>query len=448
MQKEQYYEELFSKYRKEFSVVLDKCDYTGPVLFFDLRRKNLQNLGISCSEEVLFSLVEMFDYFIRRQEQMNSFILCDEVSQCRLYSTNQILRLLNGQNFNPDYSWHKIFPNAEILGAVPEDAYRNFALAEWYVRYGNAFACMTFKEIPASYFRFNEEIVGVENYLPEVMYFLMENIKKGCYPHVDYPYLYKATPVAGFLPELVYWHYETGSTNWKNEIGMPKMLSPQEDCDELFSKYKKEFGCILEVSDYKGPVLILDLRRQNLQNWGISCSEEMLSSLVKMFDYFICRQEQMNSFILCDEATQCRFYSTNQILRLLNGQDASSDYNWHKIFPYAEIHRAFLNDAQDDSALGESDTCFAYMTFKEIPASYFKFGKNIVGVENYLPEVMYFLMENIKKGCYPKVNYPYLYKPNVVAGFLPELFYWHLDVGTTNREEGRLPLHLTYSSRL
>ena len=146
-------------------------------------------------------------------------------------------------------------------------------------------------------------------------------------------------------------------------------MQKEQYYEELFSKYRKEFSVVLDKCDYTGPVLFFDLRRKNLQNLGISCSEEVLFSLVEMFDYFIRRQEQMNSFILCDEATQCRFYSTNQILRLLNGQDASSDYNWHKIFPYAEIHRAFLNDAQDDSALGESDTCFAYMTFKEIPAS-------------------------------------------------------------------------------
>ena len=172
-------DELFSRYRKEFGVILDKSDYRGPVLVFDLRRQSLWSLNISYTKELVSSLIEMFDYFIREQEQMNSFILCDEVSNCRFYSTNQILRLLNGQNFNSDHNWLKIFPNAEIHGAIPDDAHGNFALAEWYAQHGNAFACMKFKEIPAFYEKYGEKIFGVENYLPEVMYFLMEGIKGG-----------------------------------------------------------------------------------------------------------------------------------------------------------------------------------------------------------------------------------------------------------------------------
>lgn len=57
---------------------------------------------------------------------------------------------------------------------------------------------------------------------------------------------------------------------------------------------------------------------------------------------------------------------------------------------------------------------------------------------------MYFLMEGIKGGKYPKVDYPYLYKPNPVAGFLPELVYWHLETGTTNREVERAPQNAIY----
>ena len=439
-------EELFSRYRKEFGVILDKSDYHGPVLVFDLRRQSLWSLNISYSEELVSSLIEMFDFFICEQEQMNSLILCDNVTDCRFYSTNQILRLLNGQNFGSDHSWLKIFPNAEICGAIPDDAHANFALAEWYAQNGNSFAYLTFKEIPAFYEKYGEKIFGVENYLPEVMYFLMEGIKAGKYPKVNYPYLYKPNSVAGFLPELVYWHLDTGSTNWKVGV-LPcevELSKPKENCDELFAKYQKEFSVVLNKSDYRGPVLVIDLRRQSLLNLGMSLCEESIPSLVKMFDFFIRKQEQMNSFILCDNVTDCRFYSTNQILRLLREQNDNPDYLWHRIFPNTEIDEEISDVIYGDVAGCEKCVRFSCMTFKEIPESYQKFNKEICGVENYLPEVMYFLMENIKEGRYPKVNYPYLYKPNVVAGFLPELFYWHLEMGTTNRETEKVPQQAFY----
>lgn len=439
-------EELFSRYGKEFGVILDKSDYRGPVLVFDLRRQSLWSLNISYTKELVSSLIEMFDYFIREQEQMNSFILCDEVSNCRFYSTNQILRLLNGQNFNSDHNWLKIFPNAEIHGAIPDDAHGNFALAEWYAQHGNAFACMKFKEIPAFYEKYGEKIFGVENYLPEVMYFLMEGIKGGKYPKVDYPYLYKPNPVAGFLPELVYWHLDTGSTNWKEDV-LPRRVElslQKRDCNELFAKYQKEFSVVLNSSDYHGPVLVFDLRRLSLQSLGITLGEELIPSLIEMFDFFIRQQEQMNSFILCDEVADCRFYSTNQILRLLSEPNDNPNYNWHRIFKNVEIDEKISDVVYGNLADSEACVRFSCMTFKDIPESYQKFNEKIFGVENYLPEVLYFVMENIKNGRYPKVNYPYLYKPNVVAGFLPELFYWHLETGTTNREVERAPQNAIY----
>lgn len=224
----------------------------------------------------------------------------------------------------------------------------------------------------------------------------------------------------------------------------------KKNCEELFSRYRKEFSAILNKSDYKGPVLVIDLRRQSLFNLAIVYTEELLSALIEMFDCFVCEQEQMNTLILCDEPVRCRFYSTNQILRLLNGQypRLGEEYAWHKIFPNAEIMRAIPDDAHANFPLAEwyahQGERFAYLIFKDIPASYNKFGEEIFGIENYLPEIMYFLMENIKNGCYPKVNYPYLYKPNVVAGFLPELVYWHSNMGTTNREAEKVPQQAFY----
>ena len=35
----------------------------------------------------------------------------------------------------------------------------------------------------------------------------------------------------------------------------------RKNCEELFSRYGKEFGVILDKSDYRGPVLVFDLRR-------------------------------------------------------------------------------------------------------------------------------------------------------------------------------------------
>ena len=218
----------------------------------------------------------------------------------------------------------------------------------------------------------------------------------------------------------------------------------KKNCEELFSRYRKEFGVILDKSDYHGPVLVFDLRRQSLWSLNISYSEELVSSLIEMFDFFIRKQEQMNSFILCDEVADCRFYSTNQILRLLREQNDNPDYLWHRIFPNTEIDEEISDVIYGDVAGCEECVRFSCMTFKEIPESYQKFNEEICGVENYLPEVMYFLMENIKEGRYPKVNYPYLYKPNVVAGFLPELFYWHLEMGTTNREAEKVPQQAFY----
>ena len=157
------FEELSAKYGGEFATLMKCSRYNGPVIFFDLRLSHLEALKISNPEEKIMPLIEMLDFFIRGYEQMNSFILCDDVTSCRFYSTNQICKLLSAKNPKPEFMWHNIFPMAEFHCFLPSDVHMNFPLAEWYACHGNAFACMRFREIPKSYFKYGKEIVGVEN---------------------------------------------------------------------------------------------------------------------------------------------------------------------------------------------------------------------------------------------------------------------------------------------
>ena len=67
----------------------------------------------------------------------------------------------------------------------------------------------------------------VENYFPEIMYFLMENIKNGFYHDVIYPCLYKTErTVPGFQPKVVYWHRDVQSMDWVEDKVPEKMFYP------------------------------------------------------------------------------------------------------------------------------------------------------------------------------------------------------------------------------
>lgn len=227
MCKQEDFEKLSARYGCEFAALMKCSRYNGPVIFFDLRLSHLEALKIPNPEEKILPLIKMLDFFIRAYEQMNSFILCDDVSLCRFYSTNQICKLLSAKNPKPEFMWHNVFPMVEYHSFVPSEVHKNFPLAEWYACHGNAFSCMYFKEIPKSYFKYGKEIVGVENYLPEIMYFLMENIKNGYYPHVIYPCLYKTErAVPEFHPKVVYWHRDIQPMDWIEEKIPEKMLYP------------------------------------------------------------------------------------------------------------------------------------------------------------------------------------------------------------------------------
>lgn len=227
MCKQDEFRKLSARYGGEFAALMKCSCYKGPVIFFDLRLSHLEALKIPDPEEKILPLIEMLDFFIRGYEQMNSFILCDDVTLCRFYSTSQICKLLSTKAPKPEFMWHNVFPMAEYHSFVSNDVHSNFPLSEWYARYGNAFSCMHFREIPKSYFKYGKEIVGVENYFPEIMYFLMENIKNEYYPGVIYPCLYKTErSVPGFQPKVVYWHRDVEPMAW-SEDKIPKgMLYP------------------------------------------------------------------------------------------------------------------------------------------------------------------------------------------------------------------------------
>ncbi len=214
------FKELYALLRVEFLRVVEKSEYSGkgPVIFFDLREKSLEALEISNPGEKIKDLREMVEIYICTYEQMNSFILCDNAEDCRFYSLNQICRLLTGRYCPAKFSWCAVFPTGEIEAFIPENMHKNFPFAEWYHAYGNGFACLYLYEIPEVYFKYGEAVTGVENYLPEIVYFIMEGIKNGYYPHVIYPPLYKTDKhLPNMHPKVVYWHQSTGSVNWKDE---------------------------------------------------------------------------------------------------------------------------------------------------------------------------------------------------------------------------------------
>lgn len=217
------FEELYRLRKREFDVVYSKSQYHGSVLIFDLRIEALRNLGIPAPEEAVDDLFVMLQYCIEAREQMNTLLLCDNAGSCRFYSNNQICRLLNGDSVRKaeNLGWLQVFHGATVIPKVPEEARSNFGLVEWHHQHGNGFACLELKTIPESYSEYGDKINGVENYLPKLMFFLMEGIRKGDYPWIEYPPLYKPAEnvLKGVPNKILFWHYSPEGTEWlKREI--------------------------------------------------------------------------------------------------------------------------------------------------------------------------------------------------------------------------------------
>ena len=206
-----------------FETVYAASRYHGPVFIVDLRVDKLCTLGIDPKRDVVNDLYKMFQCCVIIYEQMNTLILCDEEDKCLFYSGNQICKLLNGstpwrnrKDTQRDLSWMNVFPSARIFAKMPENAQGNYNHALWYQEQGDSFACMELKDIPEMYRRFDEEIYGVENYLPRLIYDIMEGIKNKHYPWIVYPPQYKPVEerIYGMYMKMMYWHEGKECLGW------------------------------------------------------------------------------------------------------------------------------------------------------------------------------------------------------------------------------------------
>lgn len=201
--------EKFEQALKEFGIgaefvrVLEKSRYTGPVIFFDLRKKSLEQLGIQATKADELRIV--FAYYIEIYEQMNSFILMDNHEKCCFFANKKICELMTKEN-DPQHEWMRLFPGAEVRTFIPEDLSNDFYKSEWHVYCEDAFSCIYLHHIPASCKVYDHELIGVENYFPRQMYFIMESIAKGNHRGVKYPQMCKNERVLEYAPKTVLWH--------------------------------------------------------------------------------------------------------------------------------------------------------------------------------------------------------------------------------------------------
>lgn len=181
----------------------------------------------------------------------------------------------------------------------------------------------------------------------------------------------------------------------------------------------QEFGLVLNDASYDGPVIFFDLTSVHLEKLGIN--KDKAEVLSRAFAKFVCVYEQMNAFILMDEANKSLFFSTREICNLLAGKSGYNEFLWMAIFPGIEP-RKIIPQRIDASC---RDDTFSCMHLREIPPYYEKYGQKIYDIRGYFPELMFFIMENVAKGIHPHVFYPLMYKNEGMLSFPPKTVLWH-----------------------
>lgn len=188
------------------------------------------------------------------------------------------------------------------------------------------------------------------------------------------------------------------NTNPKGENAKNSNISPEEVAFK-----------IIHASSYRGPVIIFDLRRRTLDEKGLPLTHEKAREVGALIADYVQHFEQMNSLILADDHRDCSFYATKEICEILQGK--FSDMIWAGAFPHSKYIPCVSSEIQGKGhvhawAHAEKGYSFGMLKLKSIPENYFQFNHIINGVENYLPEVVYWIMEAlIDKELY----YPALY---------------------------------------
>ncbi len=155
-----------------FKIIHD-VSYHGPVIIFDLREKSLSEKGFTLSGDEIKEVAAYISDYIKHYEQMNSFILTDDHRHCVFYATKEICELLQGKR--SEMVWAGVFPNSHYVPCVPNEIQRKGHVHGWcHAEKGYSFGLLMLKSVPESYMQFNHVLFGVENYLPEVVYWVME----------------------------------------------------------------------------------------------------------------------------------------------------------------------------------------------------------------------------------------------------------------------------------
>lgn len=160
---------------------------------------------------------------------------------------------------------------------------------------------------------------------------------------------------------------------------------------------------------YKGPLIVFDVRDSSFGYHEIDRTwrEEVIAFIV---DY-ICYFEQMNALILADDQRKIGFFANRDICNMLMGK--LEDVRWAGVL--MNVKHALPVPRQFEEAFGvtaashcaEQGYCFMWLQMNSVPISYEKpDGGKVYGVENYLPDILYWVMETIiDKALY----YPRLY---------------------------------------
>lgn len=192
--------------------------------------------------------------------------------------------------------------------------------------------------------------------------------------------------------------------NLKNSKMTPAQTKAAYEKELLLAAIK-----IIGSAKYKGPLIIFDVRDASL------CDKEIdrtwRKDIIALLVDYICHFEQMNSLILADDHRDIHFFSNRDICDILRGK--FEDLRWpavlvnaKRLIPMARnFEEAYGMTAASHCA--DKGYCFTLLQMNSVPISYGKpDGGRVYGIENYLPDILYWVMETVvDKNLY----YPPLY---------------------------------------
>lgn len=188
--------------------VIHVSQYHGPLIIFDMRKVALEKLEID--PEMADIISANVSAYICYFQQMNSLILRDDHRKCIFYASKEICEVLNGKY--PEISWAAVFPHAKYIPFIPKEIEEKGHVRGWaHAGKGYCFGMLVLNDIPLSYQRYDGIISGIKAYLPEILYWLFEEMidREMYYPplHLSKPAfhgIYDAKDVKD--PNMVIWH--------------------------------------------------------------------------------------------------------------------------------------------------------------------------------------------------------------------------------------------------